>query len=287
MRVIDRREFLKALAAAGACAAAGARAENTVTRRASPRTRSASASPRAIRCPMAWCCGRGSRLRLTRTVGGMGRAIVPVRWEIATDELMRDVVASGSAEAAPEWGHSVHVEPQGLEPDRAYWYRFTRGRRRKARSGARAPRPPPDAAPARLRFAFASCQQYEQGYYGAYRHIVADDPDLIVFLGDYIYESSWGRNHVRKHTGGEPYTLEDYRARYALYKSDPDLQAAHRACPWIVTWDDHEVDNDYAERPARGRHAGRALPRAPRRRLPRLLRAHAAARAHAPGRRPA
>src|SRR5919206_91904 len=80
---------------------------------------------------------------------------------------------------------------------------------------------------AQLRFAFACCQQYEQGYYGAYRHAIADDPDLMVFLGDYIYESSWGKEHVRKHDAPEPYTLDEYRARYALYKSDPDLQAAH------------------------------------------------------------
>jgi alkaline phosphatase D len=100
---------------------------------------------------------------------------------------------------------------------------------------------------ARLRFAFASCQQYEQGYYGAYRHLAADAPDLVAFLGDYIYESSWGRDHVRSHASPEPYTLQDYRARHALYRSDPDLQAAHAACPWIVTWDDHEVDNDYAD----------------------------------------
>jgi alkaline phosphatase D len=77
--------------------------------------------------------------------------------------------------------------------------------------------------------------------------MVADDPELMVFLGDYIYESHWGRDLVRSHDSLEPYTLNDYRARYALYKSDPDLQAAHAACPWIVTWDDHEVDNDYAD----------------------------------------
>jgi alkaline phosphatase D len=77
--------------------------------------------------------------------------------------------------------------------------------------------------------------------------MVADEPDLAVFLGDYIYESSWGRDHVRKHDGPEPYTLADYRGRYELYTSDPDLQAAHAAMPWIVTWDDHEVDNDYAD----------------------------------------
>ena len=99
---------------------------------------------------------------------------------------------------------------------------------------------------ARLRFAFASCAQYEQGWFGAYRHMANDNLDLVAFLGDYIYESSWGRDHVRKHDAGRPATLEQYRARYALYKSDPDLQRAHLACPWIFTWDDHEVENDYA-----------------------------------------
>jgi len=165
---------------------------------------------------------------------------------------MRTRVASGEAIAQPEWAHAVHVEAKGLEPDRWYWYRFMAlgaespvGRTRTA--------PRLDAAVERLRFAFASCQQYEQGYFGAHRYIAADAPDLVAFLGDYIYESSWGKEHVRQHTGGEPYTLDEYRARYALYKSDPDLQAAHAACPWIVTWDDHEVDNDYAgDRPEDG-----------------------------------
>jgi alkaline phosphatase D len=138
------------------------------------------------------------------------------------------------------------VGPRGLRADRWYWYRFLAG---DAVSPVGRTRTAPDAGAAspRLRFAFASCQQYEQGYFNAYRPIAADAPDLIAFLGDYIYESSWGTNHVRKHgTRGQPYTLEEYRARYALYKSDPDLQAGHAACPWIVTWDDHEVVNDYA-----------------------------------------
>ncbi len=245
MRPFDRRAFLKALAAAGVSAASGARAQ------LNPKPRFA-ADPFSLGVASGYPLPTGMVLwtRLAPVPGedggGMGREIVPVRWEIARDESMRDVVASGSAEARPEWGHSVHAEPAGLEPDRPYWYRFSAGAAQSPIARTRTA-PAVDAAPARLRFAFASCQQYEQGYYGAYRHIVADAPDFIAFLGDYIYESSWGRNHVRKHSGGEPYTLADYRARYALYKSDPDLQAAHRACPWIVTWDDHEVDNDYAD----------------------------------------
>ena len=178
--------------------------------------------------------------------GGMPSIVVPVGFEIAADEGFRKIVARGTGYATPEWGHSVHAEVDGLEPDRWYWYRFHAG---NATSPAGRTRTAPalDAEPARLRFAVASCQQYEQGYYAAYRHMLADELDLIVHLGDYIYECSWGKDHVRKHEGPEPMTLEDYRARYARYKTDPDLQAAHALCPWLVVWDDHEVENDYAD----------------------------------------
>lgn len=181
----------------------------------------------------------------TRLAGVADPLVLQVRWEVARDDAMRDIVLSGSALAHPEWAHSVHVDVQGLEPGRWYWYRFMAGGGESAVGRARtAPAP---GTGADLRFAFASCQQYEQGYFGAHRQIAGDAPDLVAFLGDYIYESSWGRDHVRSHGSPEPYTLADYRARYALYKSDLDLQAAHAACPWIVTWDDHEVDNDYAD----------------------------------------
>ncbi len=169
-----------------------------------------------------------------------------VRWEVAADDSMRSIVRSGESLADPEWAHSVHVDVQGLEPERWYWYRFSAGDAQSPIGRTRTA-PAAKAQPARLRFAFASCQQYEQGYYGAYRHIVADEPDLVAFLGDYIYESSWGRDLVRRHGAPEPYNLDDYRARYALYRSDRDLQNAHAACPWIAIWDDHEVDNDYAD----------------------------------------
>ena len=168
-----------------------------------------------------------------------------VRWEVAADEAMRKVVLHGETDADPAWAHSVHVEVEGLQPDRWYWYRFRSGNV-ESTVGRTRTAPAPGSTPAALRFAFASCQHYEQGYFGAYRHIVADRPDLVAFLGDYIYESSWGRDHVRKHGGQAPRTLDEYRARHALYKSDVDLQAAHAAAPWIVTWDDHEVVNDYA-----------------------------------------
>jgi alkaline phosphatase D len=177
--------------------------------------------------------------------GGMPATVVPVVWEIASDEGMRQIVQQGIVYATPDWAHAVHVEPTGLDSGREYWFRFRAG-------GAESPVGRTRTAPAlgapvdRLRLAVASCQQYEHGYYAAYRHMVTDDPDLIVHVGDYIYELTWGLNLVRSHGAAECYTLEDYRTRFALYKSDPDLQAAHAACPWLLTWDDHEVDNDYA-----------------------------------------
>ena len=234
--MVDRRRFLQAFAAASvspvlqACAQAPARfARNPFALGV------ASGYPHP-----------GGMVLWTRLLGGLDPVAYPVRWEIASDEAMRTIVASGSAVAEPQWAHSVHVDAKGLEPDRWYWYRFMAGEALTPVARTRtAPRL--DAEVAKLRFAFASCQQYEQGYYGAHRHIAADAPDLVAFLGDYIYESSWGKEHVRKHDVGEPYDLEGYRRRYTQYKMDPDLQAAHAACPWVVTWDDHEVDNDYAD----------------------------------------
>lgn len=175
----------------------------------------------------------------------MDPEIIPVRWEVAHDERFASLAASGTAYAEPAWAHSVHVDVQGLEPSRWYWYRFIAGDATSAVGHTRTA-PAKNAELDRLRFAFASCQHYEQGYFGAYAHMVRDEPDLILFLGDYIYDSSWGTNHVRKHNTPATHSLEDYRIRHALYKSDPDLRAAHAAAPWVVTWDDHEVQNDYA-----------------------------------------
>lgn len=177
--------------------------------------------------------------------GGLPSAAIAVRWEVARDEGFRDIVRTGEALAESQQAHSVHVEVDSLEPARWYWYRFMAGDAVSA-TGRTRTAPAAGAKIDRLRFAFASCQQYEQGFYAAHRHLAAEDLDLVVFLGDYIYESSWGSRHVRKHEGAEPVTLEQYRNRYARYKSDADLQRSHAAFPWLVTWDDHEVDNDYA-----------------------------------------
>jgi alkaline phosphatase D len=180
--------------------------------------------------------------RLLPAVGDLPTE-VEVQWEVAADEGFTRRVASGSTRARADEAHSVHLELQGLAPARDHWYRFTA-------AGARSPVGRTRTAPwpgrlAPVRFAFASCQQYEQGYFAAYRDMAAQPLDFVLHLGDYIYETSWGNRRVRRHASGIPTQLDEFRERYALYKRDADLQAAHAAFPWIVTWDDHEVANDY------------------------------------------
>ena len=169
---------------------------------------------------------------------------VDVAWEIAEDEAFARVVRSGSAAALPELGHSVHVEVDGLAGGRDYFYRMIAGGEPSPVGRTRTAPPAGDPID-RLRFAFISCQHYETGWYTALRHLAAEDVGFVAHLGDYIYEGGRDRR-VRVHEGPEVTTLEGYRARYTTYRSDVDLQAAHAAAPWIVTWDDHEVDNDYA-----------------------------------------
>lgn len=176
---------------------------------------------------------------------GVARRAVEVGWEVAEDDGFRRIVRDGRAEARPELGHSVHVEVEGLRPGREYFYRLFAGDASspvgRSRTG-----PAPGAAVDRLRMAVASCQNYEHGHFTALRHLSEEDIDLVVHLGDYIYERTFGQNQVRRHESGEVVTLDEYRARYTTYRRDADLQAAHLAAPWIVTADDHEVANNYA-----------------------------------------
>lgn len=177
--------------------------------------------------------------------GGMPDEALKVDWEVAEDEAFSRVVARGAANAVPGWGHSVHVELAGLAPNRWYHYRFHLGGETSPAGRART-MPAPGTLPERLRFAFASCQHYETGLYTAYEHMLGEDVDLVFHLGDYIYEYAGAENRVRKHVGPEITTLPDYRQRLAQYRSDPALQAMHAAAPWLVTWDDHEFDNNCA-----------------------------------------
>jgi alkaline phosphatase D len=169
----------------------------------------------------------------------------PVDWIVAEDERFTRIVRRGRAIASADWAHSVHVEIEGLAADRWYWYRFRCG---DAHSPVGRTRTLPLAgvASSRLRLALASCQHYEHGHFSAYRHMLDDDLDLIVHVGDYIYEGSWGAQLRRHESARGAISLADYRNRHACYKSDPDLRAAHAAYPWLLTWDDHEVSNDYA-----------------------------------------
>ncbi|WP_344968902.1 alkaline phosphatase D family protein [Streptosporangium fragile] len=179
--------------------------------------------------------------------GGMPVRDVEVQWQLATDERFATVVRRGTETARWKRAHSVHVELEGLEPGREYFYRFRAeghlspvGRTRTA-----------PAALSPLTFAVAACAHYEHGYYTAYRRLAEQEPDLVVHLGDYIYEYA-PRGYtapggsVRRHTWGKCATLADYRMRHAQYKSDADLQAAHAVAPWLVAFDDHEIENNWA-----------------------------------------
>jgi alkaline phosphatase D len=176
--------------------------------------------------------------------GGMSGLRTVVRWEVAEDDTFRRIVRQGRATAAPELSYSLHVDVDGLAPDRWYHYRFAVGDATSPVGRLRTTPPAGGVTP--LHFVFASCQHYEQGLFTAYEHMAREELDLVAHLGDYIYETAAAEGRVRRHVGLEIRTLDDYRRRYAQYKMDPALQAAHARCPWLVTWDDHEVDNNYA-----------------------------------------
>ncbi|HMP07281.1 MAG TPA: alkaline phosphatase D family protein [Lacipirellulaceae bacterium] len=177
--------------------------------------------------------------------GGMPAENVEVHWEIARDEAFQSIVDRGTTVATPQLAHAVHVEPAGLQPDRWYWYRFRAGDA-ESPVGRTRTLPRRTATPDEVKFAFASCQHLEAGWYTAYEQMAADALDLVFHLGDYIYEGRGKAGGVRRHQGREIRSLADYRIRHAQYKTDPLLQAMHAQCPWIVVWDDHEVDNNYA-----------------------------------------
>ncbi len=186
----------------------------------------------------------GSLVLWTRLSGLDLPAQVAVNWELSRDEGFTQIAARGSETALADEAHSVHAEPTGLEPARSYWYRFTALGQRSAVGRTRTA--PAADAPATLAFAIASCQRFDHGHFAAWRQMAAEPLDLVLFLGDYIYEYASPADVPRAHDGGLVTSLQQYRERYAQYKSDAALQAAHAACPWIITWDDHEVANDYA-----------------------------------------
>ena len=191
--------------------------------------------------------------------GGMPSDPVAVDWEIAEDDKMQTVVKRGTVNALPAEGHSLHVVADGLTPNRPYWYRFMSGGA-ESRIGRTRTLPAAGVIPERYRIVSAGCQRIEHGYFTAWAEIAKSDIDLVYFSGDYIYEYALPEKAVEKRMAieqrmGRPIPsavlkrlsdLSEFRLRYALYKLDPDLAAAHAAHPFVTTFDDHEVVNDWA-----------------------------------------
>ena len=179
--------------------------------------------------------------------GAVGDVDIDVLWEVSSNNAFTDIVASGIATAESRYGHSLHVDVPLTSGEDSVFYRFRVGEYTSVSGRTRLAAPIGSSTP--LKIAAASCQNYTAGFYNAYGDMVEQSPDVIAFLGDYIYEGGVGTlddTTVRLHNSDEPKDLVSYRNRYGLYKSDPLLQNAHALCPWIITWDDHEVENNYA-----------------------------------------
>ncbi|WP_405149620.1 alkaline phosphatase D family protein [Sphaerisporangium sp. NBC_01403] len=178
-------------------------------------------------------------------LGGMPDRHVPVQWQVAKDERFKKVVRHGVEVARPEEAHSVHVELDGLDADAEYFYRFRVGGELSP-AGRTLTTPPPGTRKRDLHLSFTSCADYQKGWFTPYRRMAEEHPDLIAFLGDYIYEYGDYKYPVRDQAGGECFDLAGYRLRHAQHKADPDLQLAHAAAPWTVVFDDHDIENGWA-----------------------------------------
>lgn len=268
---MDRRTFLTSLAAATVAVACTTDDDASTRSSASPPTTSpepvtaATPAPAAALAAGSFALGVASGDPLHDRVviwtrlasapvavdGGSPSTDVEVAYDVATDEAFTDLVASGIATATAALAHSVHVDVTGLRPDTWYFYRFRAGDQTSP-TGRTRTFPAADAPPNSFRFVFASCQDFQWGRYGAWRHAAAEaDLDAVLFLGDYIYETnlgdlSPGASGDRVWANGAAFTLAEYRQRYAQTKGDADLQAAHHAAPWLTIFDDHEVSNNYA-----------------------------------------
>ncbi|MEN9624438.1 alkaline phosphatase D family protein [uncultured Limnohabitans sp.] len=186
-----------------------------------------------------------TRLHMAEADAPLKAQAINVVCEVFADAALRQPVRQWRVQTDAARAHSVHVVATGLQPGRPYWYRFVCGSASSPVGRARTS-PGVNDAVDRLRIALASCQHYEQGYFAAHREMAQRDLDLVLFVGDYIYESSNPQYMLRQHLGGVPKSLDEYRDRHAQYKSDADLRACHAAHTWLMTWDDHEVVNDYA-----------------------------------------
>ena len=187
---------------------------------------------------------------------GVSTSALPVQWEVAEDSGFRTVAAKGETLARPELGHSVHVEVEGLKPDRPYWYRFYIGSDRSLAGRART-LPAAGASIEKLKFGVCGCQHYESGYFTAFREIAKqDDLAFVYHYGDFIYEYAYDYQYgperlpvpkTREHRLREVYSLDDYRQHYAQYLLDLDLQAARSVHAFVPTFDDHEIQNNWVQ----------------------------------------
>lgn len=184
--------------------------------------------------------------------GGMGRVSATVEWEIASDEAFTKDRQSGSFDATPTYGHSVHIDVKGLTPDSWYYYRFKHGTELSPVGRTRTT-PEPGASMSLLRVGQTSCANWQSGYYQLYADLAEQEPDYWLALGDYIYEygnKGYMRPTQTKPTReipwkDEPFTVAQYRRQYGLYRGSPELQKLHAAAPYSIIWDDHEVDNNF------------------------------------------
>ena len=243
---IERRAFMQYLAAVSAIPYLSANADGPVEKQPSfkndPFTLGVASGESSSDGCVLWTRLSSGPLDVT----SLPSLPIEVTWEVSEDEKFSNVVRKGTSLAMPQLGHSVHVEVDGLRPWRWYFYRFRAG---DAISPVGRTRTAPEVhdMPEQLKFAFTSCQHFETGYFNGYSHMQREDLDLVVHLGDYIYEYAGRDKLPRKHLGKELYSLNDYRLRYAQYRSDDQLRETHRLFPWLVTWDDHEFDNNYAD----------------------------------------
>ena len=271
---MDRRTFLTSLAAAGVAVACSTDDSSSSTATTAKRSNTVTAATPAAApglAPGSFALGVASGDPLSDAVmlwtrlaaspaavdGGSPTTDVEVAYDVATDEAFEHLVASGTTVATADLAHSVHLDVTGLRPDTWYFYRFRAGDQTSPVGRTRT-FPVADATPDRFRFVFASCQDFQWGHYGAWRHVASEaDLDAVVFLGDYIYETNLGDlspdgSAQRVWANGAAVSLADYRQRYAQTKGDASLQAAHHAVPWVTVFDDHEVSNNYAGDVAQG-----------------------------------
>lgn len=250
---LSRRRFLGGIAALGLAACSGG-GERSSSRPSGAPTTSRVPVPRLADHPFTLGAASGdplpdgvvlwTRLALDPSSEEPMPAVdVPVVWEVAHDERFARVVASGTEVTGPDLGHSIHADVRGLEPDRGYFFRFRVGDHVSAVGRTRT-LPAPGARVETLRIAATCCQAYKSGYYTVYEQLAGDDVACVLFLGDYIYELEPG--NVRDHGLAPAQTLDEFRRFYAVHRADDKLQAAHLASPWIVIWDDHEVEDNYA-----------------------------------------